>query len=321
MIKIIDSTLAMIDDYSFSKRQILLFCSYLKEIGIVNLEISKHVYSTMGELPAGFHFYLHLEVFDQKRDYPGIYRYYIINSRNDEKVISEFHMNDIKEIVHLRSKSDLNNIRIVGLDDLLCHNYVHVIEEILKLFKLGNVIFCPEDNYYCATALAVEWLLLGGKEVTTSFASVGGRAATEEVYMAMNIVKRFKPNQSLKTLVEIKELFEEIIHKKVPPCKPIIGSEIFDVESGIHVDGILKNPANYEAYPPEKVGQKTEIILGKYSGSSSIVNKCEKLSLVLPSEVRIFVLLDCIKELSVKNGRSISDEEFLVLYKEGLPYE
>jgi len=288
----------------------------MKEIGITDLELSKYAYKTIGNIPAGFRFYLRIEPYEKKSEYPGIFRFFISQSNDEEQYISEFQINDVKEIVHLRSKKGLDYTRIIGLDDLLCHDYVFTMKEILKIFPHGDVNFCPEDTYHCATALAVEWFLAGGKEVTTSFASCGQRAATEEVYIAMNIVKRFKPNQSLRTLVQVRELFEEITKESIPPFKPVIGRQIFYVESGIHVDGILKNPSNYEAYPPEKVGQKTEIVLGKYSGKCSIINKCQNLSLELLGETGISILLACIKEYSVKKGRSITDEEFHLLYKE-----
>jgi len=316
MIKIIDSTLAMLDNYLPKKEQLLQFCSYMKEIGIIDLELSKYAYKIMGNLPSGYRFYLRIETYEKKSEYPGIYRYFMPQSDAEEKTICEFQMNDVKEIVHLRSKKGSGYIRIVGLDDLLCRDYALTIKEIQKIFRGGTVNFCPENACHCATALAVEWFLAGGNEVTTSFASCGQRAATEEVYIAMNIVKRFKPNQSLRILVQVRKLFEEIIGAKLPLFKPVVGKQIFYVESGIHVDGILKNPSNYEAYPPEKVGQKTEIVLGKYSGRSSVMNKCQNLSLKLPGKTGVLVLLECVKELSVRKGSSITDEEFLVLYKE-----
>ena len=316
MIRIIDSTLAMLDDYLPTKEQVLQFCLFMKEIGITDLEISKYVYHVLESLPNDIRFYLHLDAHEKKAEFPGVYRFFIPHSENQDKTICEVQMNDSKEIVHLRTLKELSYVRIIGLDDLLCHDYIITFKEIQKIFCASEVIFCPEDTFKCATALAVEWLLLGGKAVTTSFASIGERAATEEVYMAMNVVKRFKPNQSLGILVKLKELFENITKQQVPLHKPVIGERIFCVESGIHVDGILKNPANYEAYPPEKVGQKTQIILGKYSGTSSVLNQCEVFSLVKPDDNGVGILLGKIKQMSVMNRRSITNEEFLALYQE-----
>lgn len=316
LIKILDSTLAMLDEYFPSKDKILKFCSYMNEIGIKDLELSKQVYETIEELPSGFRFYLRIEPFENRADYHGIYRYIENHGKNESKVISEFQINDIKELIHLRNHGDLSHVRVIGLDDIFCHDYLYTFREINKIFRKGEVNFCPEDAYYCATGMAVEWLLNGGKEVTTAFAGSGSRAATEEVYVAMNVVKRYKPNQSLEILVKTKELFEDIIHEKVPDFKPIIGEKIFQVESGIHVDGILKNPANYEAYPPEKVGQKTEFVIGKYSGSNSILMKCEELGLDHLDSNQVSILLEHIKMRSVEKRNSISNSEFIELYKE-----
>lgn len=321
MIRIIDSTLAMIDEYFPSKEQILKFCFYLKEIGIVDLEISNQIYKEIRELPSGFRFYMRRESFDQQTEYPGIFKYFVNSGKNETKEIREFQMNDIKEIVHLRAQSNSIHTRILGLDDIFFHDYLYIFREIKKIFKSGDVNLCPENTYHCATGLAVEWLLIGGKEVTTAFAGCGGRAATEEVYVAMNVVKRFKPNQSLEVLVKAKELFEEITKERIPDYKPVIGEKIFQVESGIHVDGILKNPANYEAYPPEKVGQKTKIIIGKHSGSNSVLMKCEALDLKKPKDEVLCSLLEKIKIRSVEKRNSISDKEFLDLYKEVVEYE
>ena len=321
MIKIIDSTLAMLDAYHPTKEQLIEFCECLHVIGITDLELSKQAYHTFQHLPCGFRFYLHLEVFDKKEEYPGIFKYFVSHHENEDKVISEYQINDVKEIIQLRAHSDLHFVRIVGLDDLLCHDYTFTMKELLKIFKNGEIYFCPEDMCHCATALAVEWLFAGGKIVITSFATCGLRAATEEVYMAMNIAKRFKPNQSLEVLVMMKELFESITGEKIPLFKPIIGSSIFQVESGIHVDGILKNPANYEAYPPEKVGQKTEIILGKCSGTSSVLSKCKHLGMGAPNEKQLESMLEIIRQISVKYRRSISDEEFADLFEEVMSHE
>ena len=52
--------------------------------------------------------------------------------------------------------------------------------------------------------------------------------------------------------------------------KPLFGSDIFRHESGIHVDGILKDASTYELFPPEKVGGHRELVPGKHSGRAAI---------------------------------------------------
>ncbi|NLL32708.1 MAG: 2-isopropylmalate synthase, partial [Enterococcus cecorum] len=52
----------------------------------------------------------------------------------------------------------------------------------------------------------------------------------------------------------------------------------FSHESGIHQDGVLKNPETYEIITPQLVGVKTNALpLGKLSGRHAFTNKLEEL--------------------------------------------
>ncbi|MGE4214972.1 MAG: hypothetical protein AB7E42_09420 [Anaerotignaceae bacterium] len=294
----------------------------MKQIGIVDLEISIKAYNIMNTLPEGIRFYLRLEPFDKISDYAnGIYKYIIPHSNNIEKCVSSFQINDIKEVGLLRPYSNLDHVKIVGLDDLMCNNYAYVMNEIRTIFDGKTINFCPENTFDCASALCILWLTSGGKEVTTSFAGVGGLAATEEVYMGMHVISRYKANQSLVVLENLTDWYEEITGNKISSIKPIIGKTIFHVESGIHVDGILKNPSNYEAYKPELVGKETTIVIGKHSGSNSIKLKCKEYGIKITDMSKINCILEKIKLLSMEKRRGLSDDEFLKVVYEVLANE
>ncbi|SFR58262.1 homocitrate synthase/isopropylmalate synthase family protein [Anaeromicropila populeti] len=321
MIRIIDATLATLDHCLPTREQLILFCDCMKTIGITDLEISQEVYQKLEKLPEGFRFYVKIDASPLQKFFRGIHRFICHNGENTESVMSEFQLNDIREIVQLRAHKSRDYVRIVGLDDLLCHNYEHAMKEIRQLLHRSKINFCPENTYGCASALAVQWILTGGSEITTSFAGSGNLAATEEVLMALRIAARYKPNQDITSLVKLKELYETITGKKISPYKPVIGNEIFHVESGIHVDGIAKNPSNYEAYPPESVGQTTKIILGKHSGTSSVEIKLKELGMGSVDQETTLVILRKIKKLSMKKRDSLSDEEFNSIVREVMAYE
>lgn len=56
MIRIIDSTLARLDHCLPSKEQVLTFCYLMRDIGIVDLEISVKIYKLLESLPKGLGF-------------------------------------------------------------------------------------------------------------------------------------------------------------------------------------------------------------------------------------------------------------------------
>ncbi len=245
--------------------------------------------------------------------YPGFIRYVGRYSGFDVPpgTISEIQVNDIREINLLNRFSEYQSIRIVGLDDLLQHDYASVFDRIKKI-NGGQIEFCPQNNFFCASALAVEWVLGGGDNIAVSFLGNGGFAALEEVVMALRIARRHKPNQDLSVLRKIKTLFQELTGIDIAGNKAVVGDNIFNVESGIHVDGIYKNGANYEPFEPSVVGMERKIIIGKHSGRTTLEIKLREYGISYQRE-KLPQLLNSVQQESIALGRSITDEEFIKL--------
>ncbi len=310
MIRIIDNTLTGFDGRLPSKEDLHAFCGLLLVIGADMIELSKAVYERMEELPREGNYVLHIDYADERMLYPGFSRYTCHHEENIDKMIHEVQMNDVREIIKLRAMNHCKELRITGLDDLMCGSYDKTMNEIKRALPNSKINFCPENTYSCASALAVQWLLNYGTDVTASFAGVKNNAATEEVIMALRLAIRHKPNRDLTVLPELKGLFEKITGIAVSNKKPVIGKNIFKVEAGIHADGIMKNPATYEAYEPACVGGRSEIVIGKHSGMKAIKLKMEELKLIVPEDKTVEKILNLVKEVCTENGTSLSDQEF-----------
>ena len=90
---------------------------------------------------------------------------------------------------------------------------------------------------------------------------------------------------------------------------------MFAHESGIHADGAIKNPKNYEAFDPSVVGLERQIVIGKHSGKAAIVNKFKEYNIELTNE-EASVILEMVRSTSVRLKRSLFDKEIVGLYKE-----
>jgi homocitrate synthase NifV len=110
------------------------------------------------------------------------------------------------------------------------------------------------------------------------------------------------------------ELFDKITGKKTKKNKPVIGRQIFNVESGVHVDGILKQPECYEPFPPEAVGQKRKIVLGKQSGTASVKAKLSELNLDC-AEDQVPQILEKIKSKAMEKNGEVTNTEFAEIVK------
>jgi len=99
----------------------------------------------------------------------------------------------------------------------------------------------------------------------------------------------------------------------IPLNYPIVGENMFTHKSGIHVDGVLKNPKLYEAFDPSKLGMQRKIALGKHSGKASIRHKLDQLGLSASPEMLEHIRLE-VSRVGEDKKRNITDEEFMSIF-------
>jgi 2-isopropylmalate synthase len=102
----------------------------------------------------------------------------------------------------------------------------------------------------------------------------------------------------------------------VQPNKAVVGANAFAHESGIHQDGVLKNPMTYEIMKPETIGLNTnKMVLGKHSGRHALRTHLKDMGYDL-SEEELGLFFTKFKELADKK-KHVVDEDLEVLVAEG----
>lgn len=175
--------------------------------------------------------------------------------------------------------------------------------------------FHGHNAYGLATANALGAMQAGVKRIATAVAGVGlgGHAALEEVFMAQKLLFG-QEGMATESLSVICSQILSAIGVMLPGTKAIIGQDIFAHESGIHVDGVLKNPQLYEAFPPEEVGLARKLVIGKHSGTASIQAKFKQWNVVL-SALDAKCLLKQVRKLAVVQKRPVDDVVLWQLYR------
>ena len=74
----------------------------------------------------------------------------------------------------------------------------------------------------------------------------------------------------MRKLKSLSNLLSSITKIKNQPWKPVVGSNSFTHESGIHIDGLLKSTDTYEPFTPALFGSQRQFTLGKHSGKMTI---------------------------------------------------
>lgn len=124
-----------------------------------------------------------------------------------------------------------------------------------------------------ATANTLAAVRGGATHVNTTVNGLGeraGNAPLEEVAMALHHLYGIGTGVSPLCLRNVSAMVGRASGRPVPVNKAIVGEAIFTHESGIHVSGILRDPANYQSIDPGELGRAHRLVLGKHSGTASI---------------------------------------------------
>lgn len=176
------------------------------------------------------------------------------------------------------------------------------------------------NDFGMATANAIAGINGGASHVGVTVNGLGeraGNAALEEVLMALMFVYNYEGNIDTTMFREVSEYVSRASGRILPAWKAIVGDNMFAHESGIHADGAIKNPKNYEAFEPGIVGLERQIVIGKHSGKAGIINKFKEYGVDL-DDVSAQGVLQMVRATSVRLKRSLFDKELVQIYKEYL---
>lgn len=174
------------------------------------------------------------------------------------------------------------------------------------------------NDFGMATANALAGVHAGAKWVGVTVIGLGeraGNAAMEEVVMALKHLEGVDLNFKTEKFREIAEYVSGAAKRELPAWKPIVGSNMFAHESGIHADGALKDPRTYEVFCPEEVGLERQIVIGKHSGTSAIIAKFEEYGIIL-SKDEANDLLTRVRAAAVELKRTLFDKELAYIYED-----
>ena len=157
--------------------------------------------------------------------------------------------------------------------------------------------------------------------VSTTFLGLGDRAGNAETEkIIMNCYIHYDVRKwNLKPLRGLAVYIASALGYHLPINKAIVGDGAFAHESGIHLHGISKLPLTYELFPPELVGQRRSIVIGRRSGRHGIKLKLEEVlgRKVNDDDPRLLNLIEMITaEFSTRERRyPIGEQEFKLFAK------
>jgi len=184
-----------------------------------------------------------------------------------------------------------------------------------------------------ATSLAgAKGAIDGGQDayINTTVNGIGERAGNADLVatiLAVTKSKEFAEKYQLGGSIDLSKAWKiakftsYAFNVPIPRNQPGVGANAFAHESGIHADGVLKDPENYELYgfeelgrgEPELVETGREISAGEYSGISGFSHVMGKMAVSFSSREEAQDVLELVRYANVEAHKPLVEDELLFI--------
>jgi isopropylmalate/homocitrate/citramalate synthase len=176
----------------------------------------------------------------------------------------------------------------------------------------------------------------GGQDayINTTINGIGERAGNADliaVILAIQKSKELADKYKLAGAVELSKAWKiakfasYAFGVPIPINQPGVGANAFAHESGIHADGVLKDPENYELYnyeelgrgDPELVESGREICTGEYGGISGFSHIMSQLEVPVKFHAREKAneILELVRYANVESQKPLVEDQLLFIAK------
>lgn len=194
---------------------------------------------------------------------------------------------------------------------------VHKVISALRASVDIEIEMHAHDDLGLATANSLAAALAGATHLNTTVNGLGeraGNAPLEEVALGLKKLYDMETGIDLTHFTALSTCVAAASGRPVPWQKSVVGEGVFTHEAGIHVDGLLKDPDNYQGFDPGEVGRSHKLVVGKHSGAHGIIAAYACMGLNL-SPVEARALLPDIRSFAERAKRSPADQELLFIYQ------
>ena len=202
----------------------------------------------------------------------------------------------------------------VGITDTLGCSSPEAISHIVEQVRASvNVPISAHlhNDFGLAAMNAVAALSSGAEAIATTVGGLGergGNVSLEQLVMILRHLYGRDIGISTEGLTDLARVVFDAAGMQIPPNQPWIGPNAFSHESGIHVAAVLNCPLTYECVPPEAVGNRRRLVLGKHSGTAIVRSRLSERDVEATQE-QICEIVREIKRRGEQQGR-VPEEEF-----------
>ena len=208
----------------------------------------------------------------------------------------------------------VQRIRFADTVGILTPNETSALMKKYKhLYPDLELAFHGHNDFGLASANALSALDAGADWADVTVLGLGERAGCarlEELVGMLSLIKK-KKSYRVDQLLPLCTLVAKASRREIAVNHPLVGSAIFTCESGLHVQGLLADPASYEPFPPELVKSQRTVLLGAKSGGQAIAGYCARLGISPVTSLPSLVAM--VRQQATELGRPLRDAEIKCL--------
>ncbi|MFP4632137.1 MAG: 2-isopropylmalate synthase [Halobacteriota archaeon] len=172
------------------------------------------------------------------------------------------------------------------------------------------------DDFGLAAANALAGIEAGAVQCQVSVNGIGeraGNAALEEVVMSLESIYDVDTGVDTTGIYDLSKTVERLSGIPLPQNKPVVGSNAFSHESGIHAAGVIEDSSTFEPgiMTPEMVGHHRRLVMGKHTGRHSVRETLEEAGYD-PSDDDVTEITRRVKSMGGK-GKRVSDDDVFAI--------
>ncbi|HDS30940.1 MAG TPA: hypothetical protein ENN67_07860 [Firmicutes bacterium] len=150
----------------------------------------------------------------------------------------------------------------------------HYISKLVEAFPGVDLVVHFHNDFDLGTINTITAMSLGANIPTLTLGGIGERAGNTPLHSLMAALQKLYgitiPGFRYDLIYEATRLASRLSGIPLQPHEPIVGTNVYAHESGIHAAGIVIEPRMYQFIKPDKFGAKRRWVFGKHSGTSVV---------------------------------------------------
>lgn len=173
----------------------------------------------------------------------------------------------LEKIVDAAASAGAHRLRLADTVGTASPQDVTELVRVIKKATSLEVGVHMHNDFGMATANSLAALDAGADWADVTLLGLGeraGNARLEELagYLSLKRERHYK----VKEISELCYRLARMTGKMISPHHPVIGNDIFACETGLHLQGLVRDPSTYEPFDPASIGATRRLLFGKKVG-------------------------------------------------------